>query len=175
MRQRPKIACQYGEMAACHIKIQLSKSRAITYKVETVHPPSKHNAFTQCCFNVTHWNSIEWMHRVCRGGWGGLSEVIIWQLSPLVIGPAQRAVVQKSRTWLDSPGAAARRSVNVGTMLGHRWRHGPTLCQHWLNVSLPGAATATTGRAEQKTSHHLLVKPITFTTIKTPCPVLCTH
>ena len=37
--------------------------------------PSKHGAFTQCCFNVgppsstlaQHWNSIGWMPRVCWG------------------------------------------------------------------------------------------------------------
>ena len=59
--------------------------------------PSKHGAFTQCCFNVgpasktqgQHWNSIDWMPGVCspcrfwfpvkRGSW--LVQTVIWRLT----------------------------------------------------------------------------------------------
>ena len=95
---------------------------ALLYLIKTCAVyPSEHDPLYQCCFNVgppsltlaQHWNSIDWMHRVC---W----EIVFWALLYLIktcgVYPSQHDALYQC-------------CFNVGPPSS-------TLAQHWNSIDL---------------------------------------
>ena len=73
-------------------------------KAATAHLPSKHEAFTQCSFNVgppsptlaQHWNSIGWMPRAC---WASMQILPVESARQNVIEPIPSSSREHTPVW----------------------------------------------------------------------------